>query len=111
MSKRWRNVEPITGIVYYGKRGLKLKLLAIDPHCHWCGKEVKDYATPRRIGEPYRKDEATIDHLISRFHRKKGETVGKVLACGPCNTRRSTLEMIIFHRPGIDRRASDVSQQ
>ena len=70
----------------------KLELLAKDPHCHWCGKEVKDYGD--LTGKQYPHDLATLDHLVSRFFRKKGDVVKKVLACWKCNEERSLKEQL-----------------
>lgn len=70
-----------------GYRKLKLELMAKDKHCHWCKIEVHDHVQIEGVRQP--DDTATIDHLISRFFRKKGETVAKVLACQKCNLQRA----------------------
>lgn len=73
-------------------RELKLRLIAQGKGCYWCGKRVQDYGkTPDGVDSPA--NEATIDHLESRFTRKKGQTVEKVLACKSCNQKRSWEEM------------------
>lgn len=58
--------------------------------CYWCGIECKEYTVQK--GEKYPDDMATIDHLVSRFHRKRGEVVPKVLACNRCNIERGRVE-------------------
>lgn len=84
-------IEPKSGIVYEKHRDLKAAFLKLDPHCYWCRREVRDYG-PRVPQTKSHKDEATIDHLVSRFFRKKGEIVEKVLACYQCNQMRSREE-------------------
>lgn len=55
--------------------------------CYWCGTKVRHY--PVLNNQPLlTPDAATIDHLKSRFFRKKGEIVPKVLACYLCNWNR-----------------------
>lgn len=62
-----------------------------NPTCHWCKRVVKDYGLfPVSAKTP--DDMATIDHKISRFFRKPGQSVPKVLACNKCNQDRSTVE-------------------
>lgn len=73
-------------------RELKLKLHAADCHCHWCGKptfirNIKNGIIPN--------DEATIDHIISRFSIFRWVQTGgsrKVLSCYECNYTRSLKE-------------------
>lgn len=68
----------------------RLRLEKISPFCHWCKVEVVEYALKRNERPP--NNMATIDHTISRFFRKKGTKVKKVLACHKCNSRRAKAE-------------------
>ena len=80
-------------------RELKLQYLAMGLKCFWCDKVVKDYGNTeaiRKAGLKIPEDMATIDHMVSRYFRKKGEKVQKVLACDPCNNRRSHEEELIY---------------
>lgn len=65
-------------------------LMAADPHCHWCGIEVREYPQDN----DYHDDRATIDHLndlsAGRPRPPEGETV---LACNKCNSRRGRESM------------------
>lgn len=63
--------------------------------CWWCDRTVKEYP-PRVRGEGRRQDEATVDHLISRLFRRKGDRVVKVLACEPCNLKRAKMEHKLY---------------
>ena len=72
---------------YGSYKQLKLLLLKEIGVCFWCKITVKDY--PYEDGVPDKPDMATVDHIQSRFERKKGEVVEKVLACYKCNQRRA----------------------
>lgn len=72
------------------------KLMAIDPHCHWCGIEVKDYNIKQmqRHGPP--NDMATLDHIYTKLEWEKrmeaakaGDQNRHVLACNRCNQKRN----------------------
>ena len=71
---------------YGGKSGM-FNLLLQNPHCYFCGRKVEKILVPDH--QQSLAHQATIDHLKSRFHRKKHEVVGKVLACYACNAQRS----------------------
>jgi hypothetical protein len=75
-------------------RQLKLALLKDICVCYWCGVECRNHEHKDGVSPP--DDAATIDHLVSRFHRKRGEIVPKVLACYKCNNRRCREELRIF---------------
>lgn len=70
----------------------RLRLLAEDPHCFWCGRDVQDYDGYQFTkGEMIPDDLATLDHVNQRYRQKgvrprQGMTV---LACFRCNQRRS----------------------
>lgn len=83
-------------------REFKLALLAAFKTCYWCGIECKDH--PHEDGTNAKPDLATIDHTVSRFYRKKGEQVLKVLACYACNQRRSKEESEEFFRDKKNKR-------
>ncbi len=72
------------------RRQQKEVLFAQNPFCHWCKRLTVIYGD-NLLYKPHPKDLATLDHLISRYHRKKGEKVGKVLACNECNNKRSAI--------------------
>lgn len=85
----------IVGTGFGNNRAVKIKLLAINPHCYHCGKLCIDYGIiPELPNNPH--DMATIDHLKSRFFRKDGEKVGKVLSCYQCNHERAHEENVRY---------------
>jgi hypothetical protein len=65
-------------------------LLAADPHCFWCGREVQEYARPFAKGEPVPDDMATVDHLNQKQgnQQPRPERGATVLSCWPCNNAR-----------------------
>ncbi len=90
INNRYRNVKK-NGVWYKPKsRYLKLELLAEFKYCFWCGIPVRDFVIPD--GERAPSDMATLDHVVSRFTRKKGDWVLKVLSCEHCNSDRSFIE-------------------
>lgn len=71
-----------------------------NPSCHWCGRDtmlvLRTEAHPHNKVPP-RDDEATIDHLRSRFDPTRQEPnlnheFRRVLACWRCNNERSRAE-------------------
>lgn len=64
--------------------------MADRPRCYWCNIEVFVHERIPGVDDP--KDTATIDHVISRYHRKKGQETPKTLACYGCNQRRAREE-------------------
>lgn len=64
-----------------------------DPRCFWCGIETRFDA----YDEP---DAATVEHLYSRRHPKRGKTdkhlPSTVLACRKCNSGRGAPEARVF---------------
>ncbi len=74
-------------------------LLELCPYCYWCGCKVVYFKRPEvplgtkeeRLPDNF----AIIDHLKSRYFRKKGEECEKVLACNACNNRRSHEEQYL----------------
>lgn len=78
------------------RRDLKLRLLKEFGFCFWCEREVFDYGDLTFKHMP--KDLATLDHIESRFFRKKGDRVVKVLSCYECNYRRGKAEEKQFYR-------------
>lgn len=77
-------------------KALRQQLLAKDPHCHWCGIQVRELNLGNlKKGQFAPDDMATIEHLYDRFEPEKRYQVysnyeDKVLACFKCNTERST---------------------
>lgn len=69
------------------RKELRVAMLAQFKYCYWCGVLCRDYVV--QDGEEQPKDMGTVDHLVSRHFRKKGELCGKVLACFRCNDKRS----------------------
>ena len=51
------------------------RLLALDPHCHWCGRllDAKN---------------ATLDHIEPRCNGGTDAPENLTIACGPCNINR-----------------------
>lgn len=64
-------------------------------YCYWCGILVKDYNYKQLSTKPP-DDEATIDHLFSRYFRKRGEAVRKLLSCYKCNSKRANRDFKII---------------
>src|SRR5689334_13074182 len=75
------------------RRNRRLRLLAINPHCYWCGKKVRGY---KRQG-PWKDDEATIDHLYDKKAGPRPKQGVRVLACWPCNRQRNILTQKFYH--------------
>lgn len=78
-----------------GKKKRKFNLFKADPHCYWCGIEVKIYNVQRHQKHP--DDEATVDHLVSRYYPEKRKNPEKnerrlVLSCRKCNMDRAEEE-------------------
>lgn len=53
----------------------RLRILAVDPHCHWCRKKLTIH-------------NSTIDHLLARSRGGTNDPTNLVLACFPCNNGR-----------------------
>ena len=60
----------------------KRKMMAIDPHCHWCRKRLT-----MKIGQP---NQATLDHKIPLALGGLDNANNWVLACHPCNHDRGS---------------------
>jgi len=73
-------------------RGILKYLVKEFKVCYHCGVNVF-YAAEKHGQKPPR-NSATIDHLVSRFFREKGEKVPKVLSCHSCNQKRSHVEVL-----------------
>jgi hypothetical protein len=90
-------------------RSLKLKLHALDPRCHWCGRETiltNDANLKKKTTSPLM---ATIDHVVSRYNplrwvKRQPDEVRKVLACFECNNRRASEEMAQLSREELFKR-------
>jgi len=83
------------------KRRRLFELWRKDPRCHWCNcSTVLIFRSPEHCKGlkkiEAREDEATFDHLHSRFDDKRGQNndgVAKsVLACWKCNFNRGKHE-------------------
>jgi 5-methylcytosine-specific restriction endonuclease McrA len=72
----------------------KLKLFALNPHCHWCGKLTRLYKHNQHKKTPL--DAATLDHLRSRYNPERlipsPDKEQTVLACWECNHKRGEQE-------------------
>lgn len=62
--------------------------------CFWCGQTVVEHDIPAEMPKGFTPPDntATIDHLVSKHYRKKGEAVPKVLCCYKCNQKRELVE-------------------
>lgn len=83
---------------YGSKQKLRQRLANMNGGwvCCWCKRPVKEYLTElERHKQP---DQATIDHTKSRYYRKKGEVVLKVLACRRCNRLRAKAETKLIEK-------------
>lgn len=73
----------------------RLNLWRKDPCCFWC-EVVTVLPPPEFQGRKPTDDEATLDHVLSRYVREPGEQFpagsNTVLACRACNLRRSAEE-------------------
>lgn len=87
---------PPAKIYWSGNRNKKLKefLFKKHPYCYWCKRKLIIHVHEDHKATP--PNAATIDHLVSRFIRKKGEVVDKVLACNECNEKRAHEEELIY---------------
>lgn len=75
------------GLQLRSYKELRVVLIKKFRFCFWCGCTVREYN--HHPHAPQKKDQATIDHLKTRFERKKGDIVEKVLACNQCNQKRA----------------------
>lgn len=68
---------------------LRLELMSKDPHCYYCGGEIKEYIL--EIGDRAPQDMATLDHLHDRFDPKRYQNNDEpvVLCCFRCNNIKS----------------------
>lgn len=83
-------------------RNRKLKLLFLEKYrvCFWCGVNVRVIEHARNTSR-LAQDMATIDHVESKYFRKKGQVVTKVLACYSCNKKRADIENRIYGKKPI----------
>lgn len=65
------------------------KLMAINPHCYWCGCEVVKI---KNVSDQQPDNYATLDHLRHKLDPARGtdSKVSTVLACYKCNQKRNT---------------------
>ncbi len=78
------------------------RLMAADPHCHWCGCEVIYWKPQRREKVP--PNFATIDHVWSRIQGRPRQ--GRwVLACARCNEARGAAEEAALGKAELQRRS------
>jgi hypothetical protein len=64
-----------------------------DPHCYWCGCEVRYFPLKRHHKVPH--DYATLDHLNDRLTGDRPKLDGietTVLACFGCNNARNAIK-------------------
>ncbi len=84
--------------------------------CHWCNKEtVLIMRSPGTKDCPKRLDEATIDHLRSRYHPDRQELnpnheIRQVMACWKCNNERNTLEEAAVPIEELHRRSGQLDK-
>ncbi len=76
-------------------------------NCFWCGVEVVDTKLDGGKQPHYA---ATVDHLKSRFFRKLGEDVLKVLSCYRCNAKRCDIENKLYTKIHIEKLSTDKKQ-
>lgn len=89
-----------------GIRRRRRNLLAADPHCHWCRRELREYQIAEMPVNGRPPDAATVDHLNSLAGNPHGRPVMRVfiagrglvtwrhvpvtvLSCFPCNQARA----------------------
>lgn len=76
--------------------------------CFWCGASMTLPAYPPLRHRRPPANEATIDHLDSRWSPERGRHNGEsrhVLACWDCNGRRNTAEQASIPRAELWRRS------
>lgn len=83
-----------------------------DPRCHWCRRPTVLIFRPPGCGQstvPARADEATIDHLWTRFDgRTQTHNVEvTVLACRECNGKRGACREAKVPLDELHRRAGN----
>jgi 5-methylcytosine-specific restriction endonuclease McrA len=61
------------------RRATRLKLLALDPHCRYCGC---------RLGEEY----STLDHVLPLSKGGQDTPANYALACKPCNSKKGDFD-------------------
>lgn len=82
------------GSLWRNHKKIRSSLIALFGKCFWCKIPVRQYPHEEvtsfyAIGK-HPTDEATLDHVKSRYAgRKKGEVTAKVLCCWPCNMKRA----------------------
>ncbi len=80
-------------------RSRKLRLFKRDPHCYYCGVEVREIVVPR--GKKIPDDMATVEHLYSKLdYRRHDPNDGKeertVLACYKCNSEKGKEQDVLM---------------
>ncbi len=85
-----------------------LKLFLIEKYkvCYFCFQPVRDW--PHIDGGVQPDDSATIEHIVPRPYRKRGEITEKVLACCRCNQDRNDLEQKRRTKRAIYQKERDV---
>ena len=80
------------------------RLMAQDPHCHWCGCEVI-YFKPA-LGQSLPAHFATLDHLNDRIEEAPRPIRGViVLACKACNEARAAIRVANLPRNVLNARS------
>lgn len=85
-----------------GKHRRRRALLAADPHCYWCRRELKEYEREPNQRGPLPPDLAILTHLNTKYaypegrpqnHDQAGAEAGAtVLTCPQCRLARPAEE-------------------
>lgn len=82
--------------------------------CYWCGVFMTLPVYPPEPGRRPPPNEATIDHLDSRYSPERGRHAGeyrRVAACVDCNGRRAAAEQAALPREEQWRRSGAYPQE
>lgn len=95
------------------------KFLAEDPHCCYCGIEVKEYPELRardlKRKERYPDDMATIEHVYDKFDLRRYQIYhnfeNKKLACFKCNHTKGQDKVSSLPRSYLNKRDALAKQR
>lgn len=77
-------------------------------NCFWCGVEVIHLKCDGGKQPFY---SASVDHVVSRYFRKKGDNVLKVLSCYRCNAKRADIENKKYSKNHIEKLSTSKNKQ
>jgi hypothetical protein len=77
-------------------RKIRNKLWNQNPQCFWCFCNTRK--PPDDPGAPIYPDTATLDHVVSSWHKRLNPDAEQmlVIACSECNAERGRAHQLIF---------------